>query len=182
MSRATPTLGPTQKSTKSDPDRHRRRLLNPTRAQLAALARSATAASRDPDTDKRLCMVNLLRFRRPDGAAAYAAYARAVAPLLASVGAHVVWAGDVAAGCPFVIPPPSLPGTSASPDADAAYTWDRVVVVEYPSAAAFLEMIGGEGYRGRVNALREDALERLLLVPTTPVDEGREFGRLAVKL
>ncbi|MFA5939681.1 MAG: DUF1330 domain-containing protein [Sinimarinibacterium sp.] len=93
--------------------------------------------------NKPLTMLNLLRFRdvaayaaerqqpQRTGAEAYAAYSRAVLPLLKGVGARVVWNGKAQH---TVIGP-------------ADEQWDEVLLVEYPSVAAFAQMVKSPEYQ-----------------------------------
>jgi len=97
-------------------------------------------------------MINLLRFRPPDGELHYARYAREVGPHLERVGARALYGGTARA---MVI------GEGERP------WWDAVLAVEYPSPAAFAEMVGDEGYQA-VHAHREAALERAELIATAP--------------
>ncbi|MEQ1440162.1 DUF1330 domain-containing protein [Fontimonas sp. SYSU GA230001] len=108
--------------------------------------------------DTPLTMLNLLRFREVaayaaerglpacTGAAAYAAYSRAVLPLLQRVGARVVWNGRARH---TVIGP-------------ADEQWDEVLLVEYPSVAAFAQMVKSAEYQAiyfhRAAALRDSRL------------------------
>lgn len=93
--------------------------------------------------DTPLTMLNLLRFRDVaayaaergipscTGARAYAAYSRAVLPLLQRIGARVVWNGRAQH---TVIGP-------------ADEQWDEVLLVEYPSLAAFAQMVKSPDYQ-----------------------------------
>lgn len=87
--------------------------------------------------DEPVVMVNLLKFKEKSGtgdesgAAAYARYGRNVAPLLQAVGGRVLWSGKV----------------NMTVIGDAEDQPDMVLVVEYPSAAKFIEMSTSEAYR-----------------------------------
>lgn len=93
--------------------------------------------------DTPLTMLNLLRFRDVaayaaerglpscTGAQAYSAYSRAVLPLLQRAGARVVWSGRARHA---VIAP-------------AGESWDEVLLVEYPSLAAFAQMVKSPEYQ-----------------------------------
>lgn len=81
--------------------------------------------------DGPVSMLNLLRFVPDGGRESYADYGAGVLPLLAKIGAEVVWQG---AADSVVI---------GDDDADA---WDLVVIVRYPSRAAFLSMATSEEY------------------------------------
>ena len=103
--------------------------INPSRAQLEALQKL--------DVEGPLVMVNLLRFKPDGGAETYARYGEQAAPFLAKAGAKVRYLGRVAA---TVI---------------GGEEWDEVILVEYPSKAAFFAMTGNPDYPG---GLRTDAL------------------------
>jgi uncharacterized protein (DUF1330 family) len=93
-------------------------------------------------------MLNLLAFK-PDGQERYAEYGAAVAPLLEKVGGRIVFVG---------LPAPPL--LDEEP-------WDLVALVEYPSRAAFQEMIGSPEYQA-IAHLRTEALRRGELHPMDP--------------
>jgi uncharacterized protein (DUF1330 family) len=94
-------------------------------------------------------MLNLLRFKPDGGRERYAEYGAAVAPLLERAGARVVFAGD---------PATVLLGERS---------WDLVLLVEYPTRGAFLEMIASEDYRA-IGHLRTEALTEGELHPLDP--------------
>lgn len=94
-------------------------------------------------------MLNLLRFKPDGGRERYGEYGAAVAPLLERAGARVVFAGD---------PATVLLG---------ARSWDLVLLVEYPTRGAFLEMIGSEDYQA-IAHLRTEALTEGELHPLDP--------------
>ena len=94
-------------------------------------------------------MLNLLRFKPDGGRERYAEYGAAVAPLLERAGARVVSAGD---------PATVLLGERS---------WDLVLLVEYPTRGAFLEMIGSEDYQA-IAHLRTEALTEGELHPLDP--------------
>jgi len=84
-------------------------------------------------------MLNLLAFKREGGRERYEEYGEAVAPLLAKAGGRIVFMGDSA--------PPLL----------GDRPWDLVVLVEYPTRQAFLDMIGSAEYEA-IGHLRTEAL------------------------
>jgi uncharacterized protein (DUF1330 family) len=84
-------------------------------------------------------MLNLLAFRSEGGRERYEEYGAAVAPLLEKAGGKIVW---------FGVPAAPLLGDGS---------WDLVVLVEYPTRQAFLDMVGSEEYRG-IEYLRSEAL------------------------
>ncbi|MFL5901994.1 MAG: DUF1330 domain-containing protein [Solirubrobacterales bacterium] len=91
-------------------------------------------------------MLNLLAFQPDGGRERYEEYGAAVAPLLEKVGGRIVW---------FGAPAVPLLGDGA---------WDLVVLVEYPTRQAFLDMVGSEEYRG-IEHLRSEALVKGELHP-----------------
>ncbi len=101
-----------------------------------------------PD-DGPVVMVNLVRFRERSrdgngsGWDAYARYSKADMPLLKGVGGTVLWAGHVE-------------GAAFGDLGDGR--WDWVVVVWYPSRAAFLSMVTSPEY-ALANVDRENAVE-----------------------
>lgn len=122
--------------------------IEPTEQQVARLAAS--------DDSGPVVMLNLLRFKdRADGidgadgisgAEAYQRYGAAVMPFLARAGGRVLLLAE---------PQESVIG----PDHGE---WDLVLVAEYPSRAAFLEMISDPAYlevhRHRAAALADSRL------------------------
>ena len=113
----------------------------PERPNVEALAAFGADPERGPVT-----MVNLLKLRPNGGAERYAEYGVAVAPLVERVGGRVVYAGGAGA---------ALIGGG---------DWDLVVLVEYPSHRAFLQMILSEEY-AEIAELRNRGLERAELHP-----------------
>lgn len=100
--------------------------------------------------DQPVVMLNLLRFKPDGGEEDYATYVREVRPHLESVGARALYAGK---GRAFVI------GEEARP------WWDAMLVVEYPTPAAFVAMVTSDAY-AEVHEHRERALERAELIAT----------------
>ena len=94
-------------------------------------------------------MVNLVRFRERSldgngsGWDAYSRYSKGDMPLLKKVGGTVIWAGNVE-------------GVSVGDLGDGR--WDWVVLVQYPSRAAFLEMMTSPEYAA-INVDRENGVE-----------------------
>lgn len=99
-------------------------------------------AIRSMDIDGPVVMLNLLRFNPDGGEEEYARYGQAATPHLQRSGAKIKYLGDVAA---------TVIGEE---------TWDRIILVEYPSKQAFLEMSGNPDYPGemRANALLDSRL------------------------
>jgi uncharacterized protein (DUF1330 family) len=96
-------------------------------------------------------MVNLLKFTADGGRESYARYAQEVAPHLRRVGGTVRYAG----GAP----------TQVIGDAEKPW-WDAILVVEYPSPAAFIDMVTNAEYL-QIHHFRANALERGDLIATT---------------
>lgn len=103
--------------------------------------------------DGPVVMLNLLEFNPEGGRERYGEYGEAVAPLLERVGGRLVFMGA---------PAPPLLGDGA---------WDLVVLVEYPTRQAFLDMTGSPEYQA-IAHLRTEALVRGELHPMdqAPVD------------
>jgi uncharacterized protein (DUF1330 family) len=96
-----------------------------------------------------LTMLNLLAFKPEGGRERYEEYGDAVAPLLERAGGRIAFLGE---------PAPPLLGSGS---------WDLVVLVEYPSRQAFLDMIGSAEYQA-IGHLRTEALTRGELHPMDP--------------
>ena len=99
--------------------------------------------------DGPVVVVNLIKFREPDGLARFGDYARLTAPLLEKAGAEVVYSGQAG---------PSLSGVD----------WDMVGLVRFPSIAAFVEMVGSPLYQNEAGPLREEAMELAIWLVTHP--------------
>ncbi|MBU6329115.1 MAG: DUF1330 domain-containing protein [Acidobacteria bacterium] len=123
--------------------------IEPTAEQMKALFAA-------PD-DGPVVMVNLLRYldTASDGSGrtgreAYNDYSAAVLPMVASRGGAIVYFGTAA---------PSVIGPEAE-------QWNDVVLVMYPSRAAFIDMTTSEEYVA-VMGHRTAALADSRLIPTT---------------
>jgi len=112
-------------------------------------------------------MLNLLKFKaRADsgdatsGEAAYRTYGDAAVAMIEERGGSVIWAGradQVLIG-------------------DPADDWDQVLLVQYPSRAAFLDMVSQPAYQ-EAHRHRESGLERTVVVACTPrLDRIAELG------
>jgi uncharacterized protein (DUF1330 family) len=112
------------------------------------------AFMREPETGP-VVMINLLRFRETTesgekGAEVYARYAQNAAPFVAGVGGRLVWQGA---------PTHLIVGG----DHDR---WDKVLMVEYPSRAAFAQMASDPAFQ-EVGKDRLSALAETVLIATT---------------
>jgi uncharacterized protein (DUF1330 family) len=96
-------------------------------------------------------MINLLQFRADGGRDNYLRYAQEVAPHLQRVGGTVRYAG-------------AAPGVVIG-DGEKPW-WDAIIVVEYPSPAAFLDMVSNEEYL-KVREYRAAGLDRGDLIATS---------------
>jgi uncharacterized protein (DUF1330 family) len=117
--------------------------LEPTPEQLEALAARPA--------DAPVVMINLLQFRAEGGHENYLRYTQEVAPHLQRVGGAVRYVG----GAPGVVI-----GDGEKP------WWDAIIVVEYPSPAAFLDMVSNEEYL-KVHEYRAAGLDRGDLIATS---------------
>ena len=103
------------------------------------------------DVGGPVVMLNLLRFA-DGGRELYARYPAALSDTyLPRYGGEVLYAGD---------------GSTALV-AEAGQAWDAVLLVRYPSRAAFSAMVADPEYQ-QVTALRTAALSEAVLQPTTP--------------
>lgn len=115
----------------------------PTAEQFAALtARPA---------DAPVLMVNLLKFKTQGGLESYQRYGQEAAPHLERVGATVRYAGTA---------PAVVIGDGERP------WWDAILVVEYPTPQAFVDMVTTPEY-AQVREHRDTALERGDLIATS---------------
>jgi uncharacterized protein (DUF1330 family) len=117
--------------------------LEPRPEQLAALA--------ERPADAPVVMINLLQFRANGGRESYLRYAQEVAPHLQRVGGTVRYGG-------------AAPGVVIG-DGEKPW-WDAIIVVEYPSPAAFLDMVSNEEYL-KVHEYRAAGLDRGDLIATS---------------
>jgi uncharacterized protein (DUF1330 family) len=104
-----------------------------------------------PDDGGPVVMLNLLRFREDGGRERYAEYGRAFAPFAVKYGVEVVYAGE--GGVALI--------------AEPGQAWDAVLLVRYPTRAAFLAMLMDPDYLA-ITHLRSSALVEAVLQPTKP--------------
>lgn len=93
------------------------------------------------------------------GREAYAAYGRESGPVFQRVGGKIAWSGN------FEL---TLIGPSDE-------VWDIVFVAEYPSGAAFVEMVKNEDYQKAVRH-RNAAVKTSRLIRIEPGKSGSTFG------
>jgi uncharacterized protein (DUF1330 family) len=109
------------------------------------------AALKALPADAPVVMVNLLKFNEGGGRERYLQYGREVAPHLARVGAEVRYSGTA---------PVNVIGDGERP------WWDAILVVEYPTPSAFVDMVKDADYQ-RVHEHRAAALEKGDLIATS---------------
>ena len=93
-------------------------------------------------------MVNLLRLR---DRAAYKRYSELAMPLIKARGGTVLWAGD---------------GEAVAFGDAQADRWDYVVLVRYPTRAAFLDMMRSPEYAA-ANTHREQAVAKHVILASS---------------
>lgn len=139
--------------------------IDPERAQFEAF--------KALDRDQPIEMLNLVKFRAKaaypadhelagtdlTGAEAYANYGRDTGPIIARLGASIVWRG-------------TWQTTLIGP---ADEIWDEMFIAHYPTAHAFLEMVTDPEYQKAV-VHRQAAVETSRLIRTHPADGGATFG------
>jgi len=132
--------------------------------------KEAFIAFRMNDRPGPIHMLNLVRFRdkaaysdgwNATGAEAYAAYGRESHPVFSRIGGRIVWRG-------------SFELTLIGPREEK---WDCCFIAEYPSVAAFVEMIRDPVYRLAVKH-RQAAVLDSRLIRLAPVAVGSGFGGL----
>ncbi len=136
------------------------KFVDPSREQFAAFMKL-------PDTGP-VWMLNLIRLRKnakyedgreATGADAYKEYGRMSEPFFKGVGGKIVWSGA---------PQAVLIGSGDE-------HWDLAFVAEYPSAAAFGEMVKNPGYQAIVHH-RQAAVKDSRLIRIAPGAPGKIFG------
>jgi uncharacterized protein (DUF1330 family) len=108
----------------------------------------------DEDPGGPVVMLNMLRFKE-GGRASYESYSREVVPFLEAVGGSLIYGGD----CSTVLVAPE------------SHEWDAVLVVRYPSRAAFGQMVANPEYQ-KITHLRTEALSEAVLQATVPWGGG----------
>ncbi len=128
------------------------------------------ALFRENDREGPIQMLNLVQLRaearyadgrKATGAEAYAAYGRESGPVFARLGGRIVWQGRFEL---MLIGPRDE-------------RWDHCFIAEYPSVAAFVEMIRDPAYREAVKH-RQAAVEDSRLIRTAPMAIGKTFGEI----
>jgi uncharacterized protein (DUF1330 family) len=102
-------------------------------------------------------MLNLIKYKQRaegadrSGAESYRQYGAAAVKMIEARGGKVVWAGTA---------DQILIG-------DPTEDWDSVLLVQYPSRGAFIDMVTNTDYR-KANEHREAGVERTVIVACTP--------------
>lgn len=99
--------------------------------------------------DEPFVMLNLLKFKKEGGREAYFRYIKESGPYVQGVGAKVIYFGK------------------ANELLNGTEEWDVVMLVQYPSRKAFLEMANNPDYL-KAHEHREQALEKAVLYATDP--------------
>ncbi len=97
-------------------------------------------------------MLNLLKFRKPDGREAMARYGAVSGPLVLRSRGEVVYAGEAG---------PLVAGREGE-------DWDTVILVRFPDIEAFIALVADPVYQTEARPLREEALERTLWMVSRP--------------
>jgi len=130
--------------------------------------KEAFAAFRAQERPGPIHMLNLVRFharavypdgRSTSGAEAYAAYGRESFPVFSRLGGRVVWRG----------------GFELTLIGPASERWDACFIAQYPSVAAFVEMIRDPVYREAVKH-RQAAVQDSRLIRLAPGAAGEGFA------
>lgn len=108
------------------------------------------SALADNPSQEPFVMLNLLKFKKDGGRESYFRYIKDSGPFVEKVGAKVIYFGK---------PKELLQGKE---------DWDLLMLVQYPSRKAFLEMTSNPGYL-KVHKYRADGVERAVLYATDPV-------------
>jgi uncharacterized protein (DUF1330 family) len=99
-----------------------------------------------------VAMLNLLAFEADGGRERYEEYGTAVAPIFEQAGGRILYAGR---------PAPAMIGDQS---------WDMVIIAEYPTRQAFLDMVTSPEYQ-EITHLRTEGLARAELHPMDPADD-----------
>jgi uncharacterized protein (DUF1330 family) len=100
--------------------------------------------------DKPFVMLNLLKFKKDGGRKSYTRYVKEASRFVEGVGGKLLL---------FSRPKELLTGTE---------TWDLLMLVQYPSRRAFIEMANNAEYL-KIHSFREEALENAVLYATDEI-------------
>ena len=117
--------------------------INPVAEEVRAFAESAPSGP--------VAMLNLMRFKPDvDPEVFFAELAKLNAPFLERAKAEVLYRGQ------------------AGPDFIGGETWDVAILVQYPSFAAFSNLVTDPAWVQTAGALRQRSLEDAKLIVTSP--------------
>ena len=117
--------------------------LTPEPAELEALR-----ARVDPGP---VVMVNLLKFKQPDGRAAFGRYGQITAPLIQREKGEIVYAGQ------------------AGPVVAGREDWDMVILVRFPDIGHFIGLAADPVYQTEARPVRDEAVERTIWMVSQPL-------------
>lgn len=112
------------------------------------------------DDGQPIVMLNLVRYQPDGGEALYGEYLSLAGPVLARLGAEILFAGNGSA------PLAAKPGEQ----------WDAVALVRYPSRRAFADLLADPEYQ-KADPIRVSALTAAILQPLSLL--GQESAREA---
>jgi len=112
----------------------------------------------DNPNQEPVVMLNLLKFKGEEGKNSYFRYTKEAGKFVEKVGGKVIYLG---------IAQEMIYGKEP---------WDAVMLVQYPSRSAFLQMANDPEYL-KAHTLREEGLDRAVLYATDPI----KFKDLAAK-
>jgi uncharacterized protein (DUF1330 family) len=112
------------------------------------------ARLRNASLDGPVVMLNLLRYREPGGREAFARYGAITGPLIERSQGRLLYGGTAG---------PELAGPGPDPG------WHDVLLVRFPSARHFLDMIESETYQQQAAPIRAEALEATVWLTTHPM-------------
>lgn len=95
-------------------------------------------------------MVNLVKFKQPEGEAAYRRYGAIAAPLIQRQKGEMLYFGK------------------AGPLAGRE-DWDMVILVRFPDLEHFIGMAGDPVYQSEARPIRDEALERTIWMVSQPL-------------
>ena len=116
----------------------------------AAQSTDEVLALREQVAPGPVVMVNLLKFKQPDGLAAFGRYGQITGPLIQRQKGEVLYAGR------------------AGPVIAGREDWDMVILVRFPDIEAFIGLAADPVYQSDARAERELALERTIWMVSQP--------------
>jgi len=96
-------------------------------------------------------MVNLVKFKQPEGEAAYRRYGAIAAPLIERQKGEMLYFGK------------------AGPLVAGRENWDMVILVRFPDLEHFIGMAGDPVYQSEARPIRDEAVERTIWMVSQPL-------------